>query len=207
MAAVSNLNLLRGSVARTRWKSLSQYQNSLSISVRRASSEHLPKLAQSSVWQSIIPKSLRLREKSQLPAEKKPPNPASYFIWISLFIGSQAIRIFGVQNEYNTFMRKAELKIAKLREVIEKLHKGEEVDVEKVLGTGDETQELEWEEALREIENEDRMWQTNKQRRREAQAKKEAEEQEASPINASSDKAYREDEPTGTPVRAPPGFY
>jgi NAD/NADP transhydrogenase alpha subunit len=104
-------------------------------------------------------------------------------------------------------MRKAELKIAKLREVIEKLHKGEEVDVEKVLGTGDETQELEWEEALQEIENEDRMWQTNKQRRREAKAKQEAEEQEASPINDSSDKAYGVEHSTGAPAQAPPGFY
>ena len=207
MASPLILNQLSSMVVKPYGRALLHYRTSFRTTIRYSSSEHLPKLAQSSVWQSIIPKSLRLREKSQLPAEKKPPNPASYFIWISLFIGSQAIRIIGVQNEYNTFMRKAELKIAKLREVIEKLHKGEEVDVEKVLGTGDETQEVEWEEALREIENEDRMWQTNKQRRREAQAKKEAEEQEASPINASSDKAYREDEPTGTPVRAPPGFY
>jgi hypothetical protein len=204
MAVISNLNLWRNSVARPCWRSFSQYRNSFSTSIQRSSSEHLPKLAQPSIWHSIIPKSLRTRDKSQLPTEKKPPNPASYFIWIYLFIGSQAIRIIGVQNEYNTFMRKAELKIAKLREVIEKLHKGEEVDVEKALGTGDETQELEWEEALREIENEDRMWQSNKQRRREAKAKQEAEEQEASPINDSSDKL---DEPTGAPVRAPPGFY
>lgn len=101
-------------------------------------------------------------------------------------------------------MRKAEAKIAKLREVVEKLHRGEEVDVEKVLGTGDEVQELEWEEALREIENEDRVWQTNKQRRREAKAKQEAEEQEASPINESSDKVYGS---ADAPVQAPPGFY
>ena len=104
-------------------------------------------------------------------------------------------------------MRKAELKIAKLREVIEKLRKGEEVDVEKALGTGDETQELEWEEALREIENEDGIWQANKKKQREAKAKREAEEQEASPVNDSSDKAYRENEPAITPVRAPPRFY
>jgi hypothetical protein len=207
MPVTSSLNLLRSSVARPWWKSLSQYRNSFSSSIRHSSSEHLPKLAQPSIWQSIIPKSLRSRDKSQLAAEKKPANPASYFIWIYLFIGSQAIRIIGVQNEYNTFMRKAETKIGKLREVIEKLHKGEEVDVEKVLGSGDETQELEWEEALREIENEDRMWQTNKQRRREAKAKQEAEEQEASPINDSSDKTYGVDESTGVPVRAPPGFY
>lgn len=104
-------------------------------------------------------------------------------------------------------MRKAEVKIAKLREVIQKLHQGEEVDVEKVLGTGDESQELEWEEALREIENEDRMWQTNKQRQKEAKAKQEAEEQEASPINELSNKVYGAKGSTDAPVKAPPGFY
>ena len=104
-------------------------------------------------------------------------------------------------------MRKAESKIAKLREVIEKLHKGEEVDVEKVLGTGDEAQELEWEEALREIENEDRMWQTNKRKREEAKERQEAEEQEASPINDGFDKAHGVDDSANAPVRAPPGFY
>jgi hypothetical protein len=104
-------------------------------------------------------------------------------------------------------MRKAEVKIAKLREVIEKLHRGEEVDVEKILGTGDEAQELEWEEALREIENEDKLWQINWQKRREAKAKREAEEQEASPINESSDKATGVDKSTSAPIQAPPGFY
>ena len=104
-------------------------------------------------------------------------------------------------------MRKAETKIAKLREVIEKLHKGEEVDVEKVLGTGDEAQELEWEEALREIENEDKMWQTSKRNRQEAKEREEAEEQQASPINESSDKAHGLDELDHAPVRASPGFY
>ena len=104
-------------------------------------------------------------------------------------------------------MRKAELKIAKLREVIEKLHKGEEVDVERALGTGDEMQELEWEEALREIENEDRLWQSNKRKRQEAKERQEAGEQEASPINESSAKAYGVDESANAPVRAPPGFY
>lgn len=86
-------------------------------------------------------------------------------------------------------MRRAELKIGKLREVVEALQKGEEIDVEKALGTGDETQEREWEEALREIENEDRVWQTSRQRRREEKARareeaaREANIDTASPVN------------------------
>lgn len=207
MASPSILNQLSNMVIRPYGRALLQYRTCFRTTIRYSSSEHLPKLAQPSIWQSIIPKSLRTRDKRQLPTEKKPPNPASYFIWIYLFIGSQAIRIIGVQNEYKTFMRKAEVKIAKLREVIEKLQRGEEVDVEKVLGTGDEAQELEWEEALREIENEDKLWQTNRQKQREAKAKQEAEEQEASPINESSDKTFGVDESTSAPIQAPPGFY
>ena len=104
-------------------------------------------------------------------------------------------------------MRKAEVKIGKLREVIEKLQRDEPVDVEKVLGTGDELQELEWEEALREIENEEHLWQSNRQRRRDAKAKHEAEEQEASPVN--EDKMTTSIVPLTeqTTMRPAPGFY
>lgn len=52
-----------------------------------------------------------------------------------------------LKNEYSTFSRKADQKIALLREVLERLKRGEEVDVEKLLGTGDEEQEREWEDG------------------------------------------------------------
>jgi hypothetical protein len=51
------------------------------------------------------------------------------------------------------------------------------------------------------------LWQTNRQKQREAKAKQEAEEQEASPINESSDKTFGVDESTSAPIQAPPGFY
>lgn len=113
-------------------------------------------------------------------------------------------------------MRRAELKIGKLREVIEALQRGEEVDVEKVLGTGDEVQEREWEEALKEIENEDRMWQTNKQKRKEERARareeaaREATRDTASPVNDDIEQhAKAEDETQEGRERRPrpPGFY
>ncbi len=207
MVARVGLFLLRRQVA-------SIYNRTIAQSVRGISSgteSHLPRIAQPSLWHSIIPKSLRNRDRSQISTEKKPPNPATYFIWIYLLIGSQAIRIIGTQNEHTTFMRKAELKVAKLREVIQKLQKGEPVDVEKELGTGDEAQELEWEDALKEIENEDRAWRSNKRKREEAKAKMEAEEQEASPINESQDMTQDVeqsiDTQTQTLPRIPPGFY
>jgi hypothetical protein len=149
----------------------------------------------------VIPKGLRDKwNPFSRPATKKPANPATYFIWIYILIGSQAIRIMGIQTEYTTFMRKADLKLRRLREVVEKIQKGEEVDVEKVLGTGDETQEQEWEEAMKELEEEDRVWARNKQKSLEEEERSARETQDASPVNESVDKT------NSTPIHRP-GFY
>ncbi|KAF7503272.1 hypothetical protein GJ744_004030 [Endocarpon pusillum] len=159
----------------------------------------LPKVAQPSIWQSLVPRTLRNRSETASESNQK-----------------RAIRIIQLQTEFNTFMRRAELKIGKLREVIEALQKGEEIDVEKVLGTGDEIQEREWEEALKEIENEDRMWQTNKQKRKEDRARareeaaREATKDTASPVNdAIEQHAKAKDEAQEGRERRPrpPGFY
>lgn len=49
-----------------------------------------------------------------------------------------------LKNEYSTFSRKADEKIKLLKDVLDRVQRGEKVDVEKVLGTGDEGQEQEW---------------------------------------------------------------
>ena len=64
-----------------------------------------------------------------------------------MLIGSQSINMIALKNDYTIFSRKADAKIALLQEVIEKIQKGEEVDVEKALGTGDEVQEQEWKDG------------------------------------------------------------
>ena len=43
-------------------------------------SSRLPRIAQPSIWQSIIPRSLR--ERSSATTAKRRSNPANYFIWI-----------------------------------------------------------------------------------------------------------------------------
>ncbi|RYP50766.1 hypothetical protein DL768_003764 [Monosporascus sp. mg162] len=126
---------------------------------RHASSA--PTIAQTSFWKSLIPKPLRRR--SEQPKEwrtaKKPKskewNPATFFIIIFLFIGSMSIQMIALKKDFSTFKRRAEVRIGLLREVVEKLQRGEEVDVEKTLGSGDEAKEKEWEEVLREIERDD----------------------------------------------------
>ncbi|KAH8166462.1 hypothetical protein CIB48_g1756 [Xylaria polymorpha] len=122
-----------------------------------------PTIVQPSFWKSLIPKPLRPRPKSTVdwgtPEKKKPKskewNPATFFIVIFLFIGSMSIQMIALKRDYATFMRRAEVRIGLLREVVEKLQRGEEVDVEKTLGTGDAEKELQWEEVLRELEQDD----------------------------------------------------
>lgn len=107
-----------------------------------------PRVAQPSFWQSIIPKFLR---KSQSPPSlekvqrSKEWNPATYFIIMSLLIGSNAINMIALKNELKTFNRKTDVSIELLQDVIERLGKGEDVDVQKLLGSGDEDKEREWE--------------------------------------------------------------
>lgn len=66
-----------------------------------------------------------------------------------------SIQMIALKRDFQTFMRRSEVHIGLLREVVEKLQRGEEVDVEKTLGTGKAEEEKEWEEVLREIERDD----------------------------------------------------
>lgn len=154
------------------------------------STEHLPRVAQPSLWQSIIPKSLRRSDVSSSadsPPKPKEWNPATIYILLGLLVGSQAIQLITLRNEVASFTRKADAKIALLKEVIERVQRGERVDVEGLLGTGDKDKEREWEEGetpffefllyvsfacrradlkiaavLKELEQEDALWQTKK---------------------------------------------
>ncbi|KAI0481532.1 hypothetical protein F4859DRAFT_423825 [Xylaria cf. heliscus] len=129
-----------------------------------------PTIAQASFWKSLIPKPLRPAPKPTVdwgtPEKKKPKskewNPATFFIIIFLFIGSMSIQMIALKRDYSTFIRRAEVRIDLLREVVEKLQRGEDVDVEKALGTGDAEKEVEWEEVLREIERDDILKNTKK---------------------------------------------
>jgi hypothetical protein len=63
--------------------------------------------------------------------------------------------MIALRRNFATFIRRAEVRIGTLREVVEKLQRGEEVDVEKALGTSNVEKEKEWEEVLKEIERND----------------------------------------------------
>ncbi len=58
-----------------------------------------------------------------------------------------SIQMIALRNEFSAFSRRADAKIALLKEIIERIQKGERVDVEGLLGTGDREREKEWEEG------------------------------------------------------------
>lgn len=135
-----------------------------------------PTILRPSFWASMIPKPLK--DRSSAPRSRE-WNPATPFIVLALLVGSQAIQILWLKQERAHTQRKAEAKIGLLREVIERVQNGEDVDVEKVLGTGDETAEREWHEVLKEVKEEEALFQSKKKRRalRDEAAKQDAQQE------------------------------
>jgi hypothetical protein len=105
----------------------------------------------------MVPRFIRTR-KSRKAGESKEWNPATFYIVMFTLIGSQAIRLLTLKNGYAAYRRSADAKIELLKEVIERVQKGENVDVEKLLGTGDEGKELEWEDGMFELKLSFRDW-------------------------------------------------
>ncbi|OJJ06991.1 hypothetical protein ASPVEDRAFT_46376 [Aspergillus versicolor CBS 583.65] len=137
--------------------------------------DSLPKIIQPSFWASLLPKSFRIRSSQSSSASESKSrewNPASFYIIIFILIGSQAIRMIALKNEYTGYVRSTDAKIRLLREVIGKVQRGEEVDVKKLLGTGEERVEREWDEVLREIEREDSLWHQKQKKDEEDAAEK-----------------------------------
>jgi len=66
--------------------------------------------------------------------------------------------MIALRKESDAFSRRTDAKIGLLKEIVERIQNGEEIDVEGLLGTGDEKREQEWEEVLQEIERDDRAW-------------------------------------------------
>lgn len=74
------------------------------------------------------------------------------------------------------FSRKTDAKLALLREVVQKVKNGEEIDVRRALGTGDPKAEEEWEEVIKELESTDMLLEGRKKREAKKAAKDAARE-------------------------------
>jgi hypothetical protein len=114
-------------------------------------SSGMQSVTQADFWTGLIPKPFR-RNRSALKIKNKPKskdwNPATFFICIFMLIGSMSIQMIALRNEFAAFTRRADAKIDLLKEIIERVQKGEKVDVEGLLGTGDLKKEMEWEEGM-----------------------------------------------------------
>ncbi|PTB67897.1 hypothetical protein BBK36DRAFT_1115282 [Trichoderma citrinoviride] len=107
---------------------------------------------------------MRKENRNKVKAKaKKDWNPATYFIVMFLFIGSMSIQMIALRNQTERYMRQSSLRLAQLREVVQRIQNGEDVDVEKVLGTGDPQKETEWEEMLQAIERDEASRSSEKQ--------------------------------------------
>lgn len=113
----------------------------------RHSSTGPANVTDASFWKSLVPKPLRRENRSAWNPRSGQWNPATFFIVMFLFIGSMSIQMIALRNSFDRYRRQSTLRIARLREVVDKIQRGEEVDVEKVLGTGDAKKEADWEES------------------------------------------------------------
>ena len=87
------------------------------------------------------------REEGKLKKKTKDWNPATFFIVMFLLIGSMSIQMIALKHSFERYVRQTNIRIGVLRNVVERIQKGEDVDVEKALGTGDPQKEMEWEEG------------------------------------------------------------
>lgn len=102
-------------------------------------------------WKSLVPKPLR-KENRQARAKKNKKkgewNPVTFYIIMFLFIGSMSIQMIALRNSTDRYKRQATVRIAQLKEIVERIQNGEDVDVEKLLGTGEPQRETDWEEGM-----------------------------------------------------------
>ncbi|KAH7349926.1 hypothetical protein B0T11DRAFT_332958 [Plectosphaerella cucumerina] len=126
-------------------------------------SSSLPTVAQPAFWRSLIPKPFRREERLPddpmiqrvRPKRSRQWNPATFYIVVFLLIGSMAINSISLRQSFETFMRQTDVRIGLLREVVERIQRGEKFDVEKALGAGNAAKEQEWADILKEIQREE----------------------------------------------------
>ncbi|QUC22258.1 uncharacterized protein UV8b_06499 [Ustilaginoidea virens] len=122
--------------------------------VRLASSRPAT-IVDSGFWTSLIPKPLR-KENRTNGTKSKEWNPATFFIVMFLFIGSMSIQMIALRNQSERHSRQSTIRIGQLREAVEKLERGEDLDVDKLLGdAGESPQDTDWEAVLKALESDE----------------------------------------------------
>ncbi|QSL64534.1 hypothetical protein MERGE_001835 [Pneumocystis wakefieldiae] len=98
---------------------------------------------------------------------KKKINSNIIFIVFFFIIGSQANSILSIKQEFNEFEAQIDAKISHLRDLIDRIQRGENIDISKELGTGIEEKEKEWSKVIEQVINQDDQWEEIKIRKRE----------------------------------------
>ncbi|KTW27626.1 hypothetical protein T552_02068 [Pneumocystis carinii B80] len=80
------------------------------------------------------------------------------FIVLLIILGSQANNILFIKQEFNEFEAEIDAKISHLRDIIDRIQKGENLDISKELGTGVDEKEKEWFKVIEQVINQDERW-------------------------------------------------
>lgn len=99
-------------------------------------------------WKSLVPKPLRRENRKRTAKKTKDWNPMTFYIVMFLFIGSMSIQMIALRNQTNRYIRQSSVRIGLLKEIIQRIQNGEDVDVDKILGAGDAQKEADWEEGI-----------------------------------------------------------
>lgn len=162
-----------------------------------------PNITQPSFWLNNIPKPLRPGYKQRHQDVKiKEWNPWTFYIIMLLLIGSNSIQMISIEKSSAALIRKSDARIGLLEEVIKKLKNGEEVDVEKILGTGNKEREQEWQDVIENIENDDHIWVESSNQFPTSQ-----EESQNKRISAKGSNDLNNSQAKNEKIRVPPGFF
>ncbi|KAK6537000.1 hypothetical protein TWF281_001204 [Arthrobotrys megalospora] len=140
----------------------------------------IPRVFSPTWWSQRLPQGLfKSNIKSSTETVKRKWNPAWGYIFLALFVGSQSLNIMALRQESQVFIRRSDSRIDTLREIIENIQKGEWAadgeEVQRALRLGKpERDDRQWDEVMKEIEEEDSKWQQEAQRQRERIEKQEA---------------------------------
>lgn len=153
-----------------------------SVKLQDAGETRLPSVASPSFWKSLIPRPFRRPANATEAAERAVRRDAGaeerrtgiVFLILGILVGSNAINIIAIRREMLNFSRQTDAKLELLREVVQRVKNGEDVDVKRALGTGDPEQEREWEQVMKELEETDMLLENSK--KREAKRAQKAEE-------------------------------
>jgi hypothetical protein len=191
---MANVRALRPAVTGLCASCARQHKRSFTSAISRqfeeARESRVPRIAQPGLWNTVIPKAWRRPTSPEEAAERAArqaarkenqntfwTSPYTPFLLLALLVGSNAIQIISERREMVNFSRKTEAKLETLREVVEKVRKGEltdPVEIKKALGTGVPREEEEWEEVMKEIENSEPLWEGKLRREEKHREKEEA---------------------------------